>query len=615
MDGQCHFEDAEDTFRISIPLGQDVRAKGICVMLKGEDLSIGLSGSLPALRATLPGKVESDWQIVEKNGQRMLAVELEKTEQERWELPPPQTLPAVVEIVVPSKEPATQSEPELRQARATELYKQGELDKAIAELRPGKGQLDAAGSRLLAAFLYEAATKNINEGKSPAAKEQLDEAIPLVEGKPSMLLSTLKVTIAQVYKQQYKLRLSEEALTAALPYLEFRAKSSSSDKLGADHDAMAHMKHAKLLRSEINMDLGNIQECLAELQDLVDAEPGNQNYSSRLATALLDLVGDQPRALRVLTAMNTSTASVFSLYQTAACAFAMEDWPLAQKYSEIIRSREPTGAPRDIREEHERKAFRDGMRCAWLVAKKQKNVALAEELEQKLNSWCRAERQRQAYELFGKEVVLDDTEPIDSTWDYVSATPPGQALAPSLFYATYQILAEGMKAASETPGLIMELGVYHGKSMREIAAFFPDEVVHGFDSFQGLPEQWIGNPVGAYSTHGEIPPMPDNVRLHVGLFSDTLPGFLEEHKGPVRFVNLDCDLYSSTKDILDQIHPRIVVGSIIFFDVYVGVRNWQDHQYKAFQEAVKQYGWGYEYVAISILSNRAIIRVTSIDKP
>ena len=95
--------------------------------------------------------------------------------------------------------------------------------------------------------------------------------------------------------------------------------------------------------------------------------------------------------------------------------------------------------------------------------------------------------------------------------------------------------------------------------------------MHGFDTFTGIPEAWetveVTEAAGSYSTHGQLPPAPHNVRYHVGLFSETLPPFLAEFPAaPIRFVNVDCDLYSSTKDIFDAIHARIVSGSVIVFD-------------------------------------------------
>jgi len=59
-----------------------------------------------------------------------------------------------------------------------------------------------------------------------------------------------------------------------------------------------------------------------------------------------------------------------------------------------------------------------------------------------------------------------------------------------------------------------------------------------------------------------IPSMPDNVKLHVGWFDDTLPEFLKGNIEQVGFINVDCDIYSSTKTVLDLLAPRITCGTI-----------------------------------------------------
>ena len=66
----------------------------------------------------------------------------------------------------------------------------------------------------------------------------------------------------------------------------------------------------------------------------------------------------------------------------------------------------------------------------------------------------------------------------------------------------------------------------------------------------------------------DIPPVPKNVQLHVGMFHETLPVFLEGDVDPVRFANIDCDLYSSTRDVLTLLDSRIVPGSVLYFDEF-----------------------------------------------
>jgi len=204
---------------------------------------------------------------------------------------------------------------------------------------------------------------------------------------------------------------------------------------------------------------------------------------------------------------------------------------------------------------------------------------------------------------------------VRSSTDYILSTPLKKTLPPSLYYFTYDMIQLALQSTQQTMkergGLILEFGVYHGKTIRMIASHFTQEAIHGFDTFTGIPEDWHSTPSGSYSTHGTVPSAPNNVEYHVGLFSDTLSGFLDQHEGaPVQFMNIDYDLYSSTKDVLDVIHDRIVEGTVIVFDEYVMNPNWEKDEYKAFQEAVQEYGWEYEYIAISVITGQAIVRIT-----
>ena len=197
--------------------------------------------------------------------------------------------------------------------------------------------------------------------------------------------------------------------------------------------------------------------------------------------------------------------------------------------------------------------------------------------------------------------------------DYVLSTPV--AFAPSMHYFTCDMLQLALDHASMAPapqdGLVLEFGVYHGKSIRMIANHFGlSERVDGFDTFEGIPEDWHFTKAGSYSTHGSLPPAPDNVQYHKGLFSDTLPGFLDDNKEkPIRFMNIDCDLYSSTKDIFDAVADRVVPGTVIIFDEYVMNPHWREDEFRAFGEAVEKHGWRYRYVGISVISQQAVVQI------
>jgi tetratricopeptide (TPR) repeat protein len=155
-------------------------------------------------------------------------------------------------------------------------------------------------------------------------------------------------------------------------------------------------------------------------------------------------------------------------------------------------------------------------------------------------------------------------------------------------------------------GLVLEFGVRFGTSINFIAQHGNQEV-HGFDSFEGLPESWEGFRAGVYTTDGRLPQVESNVSLHAGWFADTLPAFVAGHPGPVRFMNVDCDLCSSTRTIFEFLADRIVPGTVIVFDEYFMNPHWREDEYKAFQEAVERHSWKYEYIAFNLFSKQVAI--------
>jgi hypothetical protein len=168
-------------------------------------------------------------------------------------------------------------------------------------------------------------------------------------------------------------------------------------------------------------------------------------------------------------------------------------------------------------------------------------------------------------------------------------------------------------AAREAParGLMLEFGVENGASLRHVAAVV-DRPLHGFDSFEGLPEDWAGTfeRKGKFSRRGALPQVPPSVSLHKGWFSETLPAFLARHPGePVAFLHVDCDIYSSTATIFEQLGARLQPGTMIVFDEYFNYPNWQQHEWKAFQEFVRASGWSYRYVGFAQKNGHVAVRL------
>lgn len=162
-------------------------------------------------------------------------------------------------------------------------------------------------------------------------------------------------------------------------------------------------------------------------------------------------------------------------------------------------------------------------------------------------------------------------------------------------------------------GLVLEFGVFRGNSITKFAkalsARGDDRTIVGFDSFEGLEENWsgvVGVTKTTFSTQGKMPAVPDNVRLIKGWVQDTLPDFLASTADePIAFIHCDMDTYTPTQFVLKQLKDRCKSGTIILFDELYGYPNWRNHEYRALTELFKESQ--YEFVAFTDL--QCIIRI------
>lgn len=162
----------------------------------------------------------------------------------------------------------------------------------------------------------------------------------------------------------------------------------------------------------------------------------------------------------------------------------------------------------------------------------------------------------------------------------------------------------------ETDGMYLEFGVFNGRSINHIAKQIPDKHVYGFDSFEGLPEDWQSAYPKGYFSMDNLPKVEKNVTLIKGWFDDTLPKFVEEHKNEkVAFINSDSDLYSSTKTTLECLKNNVQSGTIIQFDEYLNYPGWEDNEYKAFMEFIEATGYKYEYIGYVPTAKQMAIRI------
>ena len=154
----------------------------------------------------------------------------------------------------------------------------------------------------------------------------------------------------------------------------------------------------------------------------------------------------------------------------------------------------------------------------------------------------------------------------------------------------YDALRRGLDMAGD--GWALEFGVHKGHTLRMIANA-RDGMVAGFDSFEGLPEDWVGNwKAGTFKM--DAPPQVMGAEIVVGWFHETLPAWLAAHDGRIAFVHIDSDLYVSAKAVLDALDTRLGPGCVIVFDEFHNYPGWEDHESLAWDEYARRTGVVYD---------------------
>ncbi len=159
-------------------------------------------------------------------------------------------------------------------------------------------------------------------------------------------------------------------------------------------------------------------------------------------------------------------------------------------------------------------------------------------------------------------------------------------------------VAQDGVAMDRPEGLWLEFGTGSGTTARMLCEARKTGVVYTFDWFQGLPDDWGDRfKKGAFRFD---PPtdLPHNGRLITGLFEDSLGPFLEEHPEPADLVHIDCDIYSSTKCVLNRLTDRLVPGTVMVFDEMLYYPGREDQEVKAFYEWLCDTGKSFEWIGI-----------------
>ena len=168
----------------------------------------------------------------------------------------------------------------------------------------------------------------------------------------------------------------------------------------------------------------------------------------------------------------------------------------------------------------------------------------------------------------------------------------------------------------ENPALAWcEFGVGEGESLDWWALNKPAENhLFGFDSFEGIPEDWNNVPKGQWKTD-PYDSKRDDVNIVAGLYDASLsdPALMARLGPQIGFLHVDCDLYSSTRVVFTRLRDLIGPGTVIVFDELYGYGGWQTYEARAFREFAGERGLEFEYLARSDF--QAAVRVLKVGVP
>ncbi|MEJ7683568.1 MAG: class I SAM-dependent methyltransferase [Segetibacter sp.] len=143
----------------------------------------------------------------------------------------------------------------------------------------------------------------------------------------------------------------------------------------------------------------------------------------------------------------------------------------------------------------------------------------------------------------------------------------------------------------------LEFGVASGKSFDWFMTqnSHTESRFYGFDTFDGLPEDWGPFKKGTFSNDNKIPHIKDfRGKFLKGLFQQTVTVFLTEFDNSRRNVlMMDADLWSATLYVLTSFAPFFKKGDIIFFDEFVV----PTHEFKAFLDFTQSYYLNLQLIA------------------
>lgn len=137
-----------------------------------------------------------------------------------------------------------------------------------------------------------------------------------------------------------------------------------------------------------------------------------------------------------------------------------------------------------------------------------------------------------------------------------------------------RVLYDCLMKTFDIPGDIAEVGVYRGGTLRLLASLSPHKIVHGFDTFCGMPQvdaakdnhHKEGNfSETSYENVKNFLKDVPNIVLYKGIFPHTTANIIDID---FSFVHIDADIYPSVLAACNFFYPRMSPGGIIISDDY-----------------------------------------------
>ncbi len=194
--------------------------------------------------------------------------------------------------------------------------------------------------------------------------------------------------------------------------------------------------------------------------------------------------------------------------------------------------------------------------------------------------------------------------PIIRSIKWVSTLPK----SPELFFHKWALF-DSMIKKSKKERPFYEFGVWRGESFKYLINTFKKG--YGFDTFEGLPEDWHNDKKGTFTTEGLIPNI-DGGTFIKGEFKDTLPTFFAKPRAIASIINFDADLYASTISALNYSKSIIDKDTILIFDEFINNKHWEQDEYKALNEFCSNNHLTYEVLAVSYFSKQVAVRLIGV---